>query len=151
MDSKSFIKKLLHKNIHFTSRKKLTTIIPPYLYSPTRKKGQTKIIYPFFSDFQLFLVTITSSQTSFDPKKGEDIFFVFFIKNQMALEKFRWSNFGNLIKIEPTVNILKILQKAKSWPKWLKIAIWSAIVALRSESGHNFFFNLTQLNILKYK
>ena len=26
----------------------------------------------------------------------------------MALEKFWWSNFGNLMKIEPTVNILKI-------------------------------------------
>ena len=28
----------------------------------------------------------------------------------MALEKFWWSNFLNLIKIEPTVNILKSIQ-----------------------------------------
>ena len=41
-------------------------------------------------------------------KKEKIYFFVSFFKNYIALEKCWWSNFGNLMKIEPTVNILKI-------------------------------------------
>merc|ERR1712121_233102 len=40
--------------------------------------------------------------------------------------------------------------EGQSLPKLLKMAICPATVALRSESGRNFFFNLTQLNILEY-